>query len=1159
MALRLFTEKTNLVNAHHEILSTVQIDFIIQLAKNVFKKWVKFVQHRKKLRRLVLRFQGNNQKISQQLRAMFSKWTAFTKVAHIYLLGKFKSCTVHWISRRRTQALTHVFNRMRSQSTKIQKSRQRMKFINQLVNQHLYASESNTIRSSWNRWKTFLQSRHAMQQVIQRYTLKCIHLSSAKAMLQWKACVKWKSMCQQACVKLQRWHCGAQVSHAISIWQRATRIARLCDTIQFRLTNAKLKKHFVAWSSYTTKVRSSLKFIVIWMQHQVQRLQSHQLQRCWRRWWEQLHGGSLAVLQKENELEIERLTLNHNNSKNYQIAQYNALTNEHKETKAQHLVMLTQLDRDMNTKHQAIIKAMAVEIDRKEKCQLEEIMLLETSNTTAMEKANQTHALTLSKLKMSWQETALAAEKELKSKHQAVLTDKLAQLTIALQHKHAKELAHTVGTKKQEMTAQHQEKIALLTSTTEKTTHATLVALQKEHEGAIETIKKDLQVKMSMALNKQALEMREQHDQALELHTLRAANASNATRASVKEKHHLETKQALEKLTLALNETHSKEMAATMEKQKNKTSSIIQQHQRDLQEQKEAFEFSHAQESALLLKTKEQDMNQQHEHAMKQLHKKETETSNATLALTLASLKKEHSVQMNKSMKAQEVSLAKSHVELLQNNLAKKQQEMDRIQQEKIAQLQQEHQHILLQQEATLKNKLTKHQQDMERTQQDNIDQLQQENQAILQQQMTEMKQQEKQLQQVQKGALEEAERFKQETQQQRIQVQQSCEEQQNKAMEQLHQEHIMHSNRLKVKHVVQCKEIKCKSKTLQRLIKFRTHQHTRRKSLAFLLLRHRQHLKLMALHKWKTVVVAEAYHFHNKVTTLANICLSGKERHLQYASITMAWGKWRAGTKRTQQEERSKQMKIKNMISLIARQRSLIRDKMFNKWRMLITISKQADDFELELESRIVTTTSKEFPWSMWSRVSESLNLMLPSCNPVSGCAFVGKVEQTSDKENTTDAFDVAALAGIVDVRSKRYGSDYTPIDSECTCYTCQRYTRSYLHHLFHADRTSCQHMIALHNLHHTCRVLARLSAEDEQLADKIRRHFPLVVEPPDLSTRIMHPPIFGGGEMKSIEFNEWQYQSSSSQHLPLVTPDSTPTGGSYSHSHSSQRRRRY
>ena len=92
----------------------------------------------------------------------------------------------------------------------------------------------------------------------------------------------------------------------------------------------------------------------------------------------------------------------------------------------------------------------------------------------------------------------------MKIEHQAVLTDKLAQLTTALQHKHAKELAHTVDTKKQEMTAQHQENMALLTSTTEKTTHAALVALQKEHVGAMAEIKKDLHVKTTMALKKQA-------------------------------------------------------------------------------------------------------------------------------------------------------------------------------------------------------------------------------------------------------------------------------------------------------------------------------------------------------------------------------------------------------------------------------------------------------------------------------------------------------------------------------------------------------------------------------------------------------------------------------------------------------------------------------
>ena len=89
---------------------------------------------------------------------------------------------------------------------------------------------------------------------------------------------------------------------------------------------------------------------------------------------------------------------------------------------------------------------------------------------------------------------------------------------------------------------------------------------------------------------------------------------------------------------------------------------------------------------------------------------------------------------------------------------------------------------------------------------------------------------------------------------------------------------------------------------------------------------------------------------------------------------------------------------------------------------------------------------------------------------------------------------------AGIVDVRSKKYGADFTAIDEHCTCYTCQRYTKSYLHHLFRSSRVTCQHLIALHNMHYTCRVIARLCGEDESLAEKVRRMFPLVE--PDLSS---------------------------------------------------------
>ena len=55
------------------------------------------------------------------------------------------------------------------------------------------------------------------------------------------------------------------------------------------------------------------------------------------------------------------------------------------------------------------------------------------------------------------------------------------------------------------------------------------MALQKEHVGAMAEIKKDLHVKTTMALKKQALEMRKQQDQALEMHTLKAANAYQST------------------------------------------------------------------------------------------------------------------------------------------------------------------------------------------------------------------------------------------------------------------------------------------------------------------------------------------------------------------------------------------------------------------------------------------------------------------------------------------------------------------------------------------------------------------------------------------------------------------------------------------------------
>jgi queuine tRNA-ribosyltransferase catalytic subunit len=53
-------------------------------------------------------------------------------------------------------------------------------------------------------------------------------------------------------------------------------------------------------------------------------------------------------------------------------------------------------------------------------------------------------------------------------------------------------------------------------------------------------------------------------------------------------------------------------------------------------------------------------------------------------------------------------------------------------------------------------------------------------------------------------------------------------------------------------------------------------------------------------------------------------------------------------------------------------------------------------------------------------------------------------------------------------DVKIKNAGNkfDFGPIDSDCKCPTCKKYTRSFLHHLFLKDSVSLHHL-SLHNVY--------------------------------------------------------------------------------------------
>lgn len=54
----------------------------------------------------------------------------------------------------------------------------------------------------------------------------------------------------------------------------------------------------------------------------------------------------------------------------------------------------------------------------------------------------------------------------------------------------------------------------------------------------------------------------------------------------------------------------------------------------------------------------------------------------------------------------------------------------------------------------------------------------------------------------------------------------------------------------------------------------------------------------------------------------------------------------------------------------------------------------------------------------------------------------------------------------GRVVVRNATYERDFTPLDSECDCYTCQNFTKAYLRHLVKAGEILAAILLSIHNL---------------------------------------------------------------------------------------------
>ncbi|MBX9586523.1 MAG: tRNA guanosine(34) transglycosylase Tgt [Gammaproteobacteria bacterium] len=70
----------------------------------------------------------------------------------------------------------------------------------------------------------------------------------------------------------------------------------------------------------------------------------------------------------------------------------------------------------------------------------------------------------------------------------------------------------------------------------------------------------------------------------------------------------------------------------------------------------------------------------------------------------------------------------------------------------------------------------------------------------------------------------------------------------------------------------------------------------------------------------------------------------------------------------------------------------------------------------------------------------------------------------------------------GIVRIRNSQYRTDMRPLDDQCDCYTCQNFTRSYLHHLDRCKEILSSMLNTIHNLRYYQRLMADLRLAIEQ-----------------------------------------------------------------------------
>lgn len=117
--------------------------------------------------------------------------------------------------------------------------------------------------------------------------------------------------------------------------------------------------------------------------------------------------------------------------------------------------------------------------------------------------------------------------------------------------------------------------------------------------------------------------------------------------------------------------------------------------------------------------------------------------------------------------------------------------------------------------------------------------------------------------------------------------------------------------------------------------------------------------------------------------------------------------------------------------------------------------------------------------PKSQFAEIMERADSLLPKEKPryLMGIGYISDILEAV--ERGIDLFDCVlptrnarngtlfTSKGKIVIKNVKYAQDQRPLDEDCSCYTCQNFSRAYLRHLYERQEISSAILNTIHNLH--------------------------------------------------------------------------------------------